>query len=696
MKQFKLQEIRNVGLIGHGGSGKTSVAEAILYASGVSDRLGKAGDSTSIMDYDQDEIKRGHTITASLAFCEWNKHKINVLDTPGDNNFIADTPACIKVIDGTVLVIGADDGVQFYTEKGWHWSDQQGLLRIVFLNKMDHDRASPGPVLESIKKKFKTNPVFLQVPIGEGEHFSGMVDLVENKCYTYEKGGKGMGKAGDIPAEIQDTVETRRAELIEAVAEVDDDLIEIYLDKGELSEEEFHNGLKSGIKEGKLVPVLCGSGLLNMGIDLLLNAIVDFFPSPDVRPPVKGKSPKDHSEITLGPDSKEPSALVFKTIADPYAGKLTLFRVYSGCIKADSSVYNATKESNERVGQLFMLQGKKQVPVPEVPAGEIGAVAKLKVTSTGDTLCDSANPVVFDPITFPLPVFAQAVLPKTRADEEKISTALNRLSEEDPTLKIERNAQTHELLISGMGQLHLDVVIDRLKKRFGVEVEVKPPKVPYQETLRGRTKVQGKYKKQTGGRGQYGDTWLEICPLERGAGFVFEDKIVGGAIPKTYIPAVEKGIQEAMAQGVIAHYPMVDVKVTLYDGSYHDVDSSEMAFKIAGSLGFKKGVLDCKPTLLEPIMNMQVIIPSEYVGDVMGDLNSKRGKIQGIDADDDNQTIQVRVPMAEVLNYAADLRSLTSGRGMFLMEFDHYEEVPEHLSKKLIDEANKNYAKDKE
>ncbi len=697
MKQYNLQDIRNVGLVGHGASGKTSVAEAILYTAGVSDRLGVVGDNSSVMDYDADEMKRGHTINASLAFCDWDKHKVNLLDTPGDNNFIADTPACIRVIDEAVVVIGADEGMQFYTEKVWQWADEQNLSRLVFLNKMDHERANVANILEAIKKKFKKNPVFLQMPVGSAESFSGIVDLVENKYYAYEKGGKGKGKAGPIPDELKDDVEMSRAELTEAVAEVDDTLIEVYLEKGELTDEEFNAGLRNGIESGELIPVLCGSATENMGIDLLLNAITHYLSGPDKRKAVAGKNPKDGSETSRENDASAPmSSLVFKTLSDPYAGKLTLFRVFSGTIKGDGSVYNASKETNERVGQIFFLQGKKQVPVPEVSAGDLGAVAKLKVTETGDTFSDSGKPIVFDPIQFPVPVLSQAIVPKTRADEEKISNALSRLTEEDPTLKVERNAQTHELLISGMGPVHLEVLIDRMKKRFSVEVDVKPPKVPYRETIRGRTKVQGKYKKQTGGRGQFGDTWLEISPLPKGKGFEFEDKIVGGAIPKTYIPAVAKGIQEAMAQGVIAHYPMVDVKVSLYDGSYHDVDSSEMAFKIAGSLGFKKGVLDCRPILLEPIMNMEVIIPGEYVGDVMGDLNSKRGKIQGIDAEGDTQTIRVHIPMSEVLNYVADLRSMTSGRGMFVMEFDHYDDVPEHLSKKIIEEANKEYEKEKE
>ena len=694
MKQYKLQDIRNVGLVGHGGSGKTSLAEAILYFSGVSDRLGKVGDVSSVMDYDPDEIKHGHSIDASVAFCEVNATKLNLLDTPGNSNFISDTPACLRVVDGLIFVVGADEGVQFYTEKIWNWADQLNLPRIIFLNKLDHERANIAPILETIKKKFNKNPVFLQLPDTTGQNFSGIVDLIDNHYFSYNKDGKGNGKTGEIPSSITDEVELGHAELMEAVAEVDDDLIEIYLEHGELTEEQLSKGLKEGIRNGQLIPVICGSALQNMGVDLLLQAAIKYLPSPDLRPPETAN--RGDSEVTRSANGGEPtSGMVFKTIADPYAGKLTLFRMFSGSLKGDSTIYNATQDTNERVGQLYMLQGKKQVKVAEISEGDIGTVAKLKSTVTGDTFSDAEEKVVFPPIIFPLPVFSRALVPKTRADEEKISSALHRLLEEDPTLKMERNAQTGQLLLSGLGQVHFDVTLERLKRRFGVEVEVKAPKVPYREAIKGSTKVQGKYKKQTGGKGQFGDTWIEISPQKRGEGYVFEDKIVGGAIPKTYIPAVDKGIQEAMANGIIAHYPMVDVKVKLYDGSYHNVDSSEMAFKIAGSLGFKKGVMDCKPILIEPVMNMEIVVPSDHVGDIMGDINAKRGKIQGVDPADDTQIIRAHVPMAEVLNYAADLTSLTGGRGMFAMEFDHYADVPEHLMQKIIDEANKGFEEKK-
>jgi elongation factor G len=690
MKQYKLQDIRNIGLVGHGGSGKTSLAEAILYFSGVSDRLGQVGDVSSVMDFDPDEIKRGHSIDASVAFCEVNATKLNLVDMPGSSNFIADIPACLRVVDGLIFVISADEGVQFYTERIWNWADQLNLPRIIFLNKLDHERANIAPILEAINNKFKKNPVFMQLPNATGENFSGIVDLIDNHYVSYDNDGKGSGTTGETPSDIKDEMEISHADLMEAVAEVDDDLIEVYLEQGELTEEEFSKGLKEGIQNGQLIPVLGGSALNSMGVDLLLKAAIKYLPSPDLRSPVTAKRLKDDSEVTCSAnEGQSTSGLVFKTIADPYAGKLTLFRMFSGSLKGDSTIYNSTQDASERVGQLYMLQGKKQVQVSEISEGDMGTMSKLKSTITGDTLSDVEEKVMFPPITFPLPVFSRALEPKTRADEEKISTALHRLLEEDPTLTMERSVQTGQLLLSGLGQVHFDVTLEKLKRRFGVEVIVKAPKVPYREAIKGSTKVQGKYKKQTGGKGQFGDTWIEITPMKRGEGYVFEDKIVGGSIPKTYIPAVDKGIQEAMAGGIIAHCPMVDIKVSLYDGSYHNVDSSEMAFKIAGSLGFKKGVMDCKPILIEPVMNMEIIVPSDHVGDIMGDINSKRGKIQGIDPGDDTQTIRAYVPMAEVLNYAADLTSMTGGQGMFVMEYDHYEDVPEHLMQKIIDEANR-------
>jgi len=694
VKTYKLQDIRNVALIGHGASGKTSLAEAILFNAGVSDRLGKVGDSTSVMDYNPDEIKRGHSSNASLAFYEWDSRKVNLVDSPGNDNFIADTPACIQVVDSAVVVISSDDGIQYFTEKTWEWADDRNLSRLIFVNKVDHERFDLPGLLQNLKNKFNVSPALLFAPVYNKEGLVGIADLLSRKLYTYGTDG-GKGTAEEWPVEVKDELEAYRAELIESVAETDDDLLENYFETGELEEAQFAEGLAKGIKNGSLIPVICGSATHNQGVDHLMKAIGNYLPSPAELPAVSGKDPKEEKVVSLAPDSSEPlSALVFKTVADPYAGKLTMFRVFSGSVKADSSILNATQNSSERVGQLYAMQGKKQIAVSEISAGDLGVVAKLKVTTTGDTLSDANRPIIFDAINFPSPVYSRALIPKTRADEEKISSALKRICEEDPSLKVERNPETHELLVSGMGQVHLEVVLEKMSQRFGVDVDAQPPKIPYRETIRGTTKVQGKYKKQTGGRGQFGDTWIEISPLPKGGGFEFENNIVGGAIPKQYIPAVEKGIQEAMAEGVLAHYPMVDVKISLYDGSFHNVDSSEMAFKIAGSLGFKKGVMECHPILLEPIMTMKIIVPADHVGDIMGDLNSKRGKILGIESKGESQIIKAHVPMAEILNYVADLRSMTSGRGVFTVEFDYYDDVPEHLMQKIVDEAKARYEKE--
>tara|TARA_B100000686_G_C16804456_1_gene988910 strand:- start:7470 stop:9560 length:2091 start_codon:yes stop_codon:yes gene_type:complete len=688
MKRSGQGFIRNVGLIGHGGSGKTSIAEALLYVSGASDRLGKVGDISSVMDFDPEEIKRGHSINSSLAFLEWQKNKINLLDTPGSSNFIADTSACLRVVDGAVLVIGGEMGIQYFTEKTWQWAMKNGVRVIIMINKIEHERLNIFGILESFKKKFKKTLAFLQMPLIREGKVEGIVDLVDNVFHVYSGDGKSCKES--VPVSYKDMVDIARAELIESIAECDENLLEKYLEEGKLTHDEMLSGMKTAIEAGELIPAICGSATENVGIDLMAQAMVDYLPSPGERSGLQAKGIKDGLEITLDIEAEKPfSSLVFKTIADPYAGKLSLFRVFSGSVKSDSIVYNANKGANERIGQLYALQGKKQVQLTEVVTGDFATIAKLKTTGTGDTLTVQDKGFIFDPIEFPQAVLARAVMPKTRADEEKISNALNRLVEEDATLKIERNTQTHELLVSGMGQVHLDVTFEKLKRRFGVEVDVKTPKVPYRETIRGKIKVQGKYKKQTGGRGQFGDTWIEIEPLGKGGGFEFVDNIVGGTIPRQYIPAVEKGVHEAMNEGVLAHCPMVDIRVTLYDGSFHNVDSSEMAFKIAGSMGFKKGVVECKPILLEPIMKMEVVVPSECVGDVMGDLNSKRGKILGIDALENTQNIRVEVPMASVLNYAPDLTSLTGGRGIFMMEDSHYEDVPEHISTKIIDEVNR-------
>ena len=689
MKQYNINQLRNIGLVAHGDAGKTSLAEAMLFTSGASDRLGKVGDVSSVMDFDPDEIKRGVTINSSLAFCEWNSHKINIVDTPGYVNFIAETRGSMRVIDTAIVVISADEGVQVITERVWKWADEDILPRAIFINKMDHERANFTKVVDDVEKIFKKKPVKFQIPIGTSEKFKGVVDLIKMQSYLFANDQSGKVTEGDIPSDLKDEVDKYREELIEAAAEAIDELTEKYLDEGSLTDDEIKKGLKAGINNASIVPVLCGSAVNNHGISSLMDIIVEYFPSPDVRPPIKGKD-NSQKEIERQNSAKEPlSALVFKTIADPYAGQLTLFRIYSGVLKSDSSVLNSTKESKEKLGSLFCIQGKKQTSVSSISAGDFGVVAKLKNTITGDTFSDDKKVIIFEPIKFPRPVLSLAVVPKKKQDEEKLSFSLQRLVVEEPTLQVSRDPQTKELIISGMGQLHLEIIVARLKRKFGVEVDVKTPKVPYKETIRGTTKVQGKYKKQSGGRGQYGDTWLELTSLPHGEGFKFINKIVGGAIPRQYIPAVEKGIVEAMNGGVLAGYPLVDVQVTLYDGSFHDVDSSEMAFKIAASMGFKKGVTECRPVLLEPVMTMEITVPGEMMGDVIGDVNSRRGKVLGVNPGGSNQAIKANVPMAEVLKYAPDLRALTGGRGNFTIEFSHYEEVPKHLTDKIIEQSRK-------
>lgn len=689
MKQYNIEQLRNIGLVAHGDSGKTSLAEAMLFTTGASDRLGVVGDTSCVMDFDPDEIKRGITINTSLAFSEWKNHKINIIDTPGYANFITETQVCMRIMDAAIIVIAADDGVQIITEKVWKWADENSLPRVVFVNKMDHDQANLVRIIDDIEKIFKKKPVKFQIPIGTGESFTGSVDLLTMKSYTFAKDQSGKMTEVDIPSDIKDKVDQHREELIEASAETIDELTEKYLDTGTLTDEEIRRGLKEGIINGKIIPVLCGSAKNNWGTSSLLDIIVEYLPSPAAKPPVKGKDPSQ-KEITRQNSPDEPlSALIFKTIADPYAGQLTLFRTYSGVVKSDSTILNSTKQLEEKLGHLFCIQGKNQTPVSGISAGDFGVVAKLKNTTTGDTFSDSKNIIIFDPIKFPPPVISLAIVPKNKQDEEKLSSSLQRLMIEDSILQISRDPQTNELIISGMGQVHLEVIVARLQRKFGVAVDVKTPKVPYKETIRGTIKVQGKYKKQSGGRGQYGDTWLELAPLPRNGGFNFINKIVGGAIPKQYIPSVEKGIVEAKNEGVLAGYPMVDFQVTLYDGSFHDVDSSDMAFKIAASMGYKKGVAECRPVLLEPVMNMEIIVPGEMVGDVIGDLNARRGKVMGVEPTGGNQVIKAKVPMADVLKYAPDLRSLTGGRGNFTMEASHYDEVPSHLAEKIISQSKK-------
>jgi elongation factor G len=690
MAKFESQSLRNVAIVGHGATGKTTLCESFLFISGKTDRPGRVDEGTSCMDFEPEEQKRHISISAATNSIEWDKRKINLLDTPGDSNFAYDTQNCLRIADGVIVVIDAVGGVEFQTEKVWEYADAYHLPRMIFINRMDRERADFTKTLESISSRLrkKATPIFL--PIGKEDTFKGIVDLIAKKALIFD-GLKGTYKAADIPDNMVDDVEKYRETMIEDIAESDETLMEKYLDTGELSLDDLKAGLKKGVLEGGLIPVTCGSASKNIGIAPLIESVIDILPSPADRGPVKGKKPGTDVEETRAPEESAPfSAMVFKTIADPYAGRLTLFRVFSGTVSSDSTFYNTRRKINERFGNIFFLEGKNQKPVdsPLVP-GDIAAVAKLKEAATGDTVCTEKSAIIFEKVIPPPAIMSFAVAPKSRGDEDKIVSSINRLLEEDPTLSFRRDEQTKEMILSGMGQVHIEVTIEKMKRKFGVEVTLKIPKVPYKETIKGKTNVQGKYKKQSGGRGQFGDAWLDIEPLPRGGGFEFVDRIVGGVIPQQYRPAVEKGIIEAMNEGVLAGYPVVDMKVSLVDGSYHTVDSSEMAFKIAGSLGFKKGVLACQPVLLEPIVNIAIEIPDEYMGDVIGDLNGRRGKVLGMDSSVANQIIKGQVPLAEILKYAPDLRSMTSGRGTFTYEHSHYEEVPPYIAEKIIAEAKK-------
>jgi elongation factor G len=689
MSKYEPNSLRNIAIVGHGATGKTSLCESLLFIAGKTDRQGRVDDGTSSMDFEPEEQKRRISISAATNFFEWEKHKITILDTPGDSNFSYDTRNCLRVADGAVVVIDAVGGVEFQTEKVWEYSDEYKLPRIVFISRMDRERADFFTSVETIKSRLgkKATPVFL--PIGKEDSFKGVIDLISKKALIFDGAG-GKYKSADIPADMKDIVEKYRENMVEDIAESDEKLMDKYLDAGELSDDELKAGLKKGVMSLSLLPVACGSAVKNIGIAPLIDLVINALPSPVERGPVTGKKPgKDEVETRMPEESAPFSALVFKTIADPYAGRLTLFRVFSGTVTSDSTFYNSSRKITERFGNIFFLEGKSQKPVESLVPGDIAAVAKLKETTTGDTLCTEKAAIIFEKVVPPPPIMSFAVSPKSRGDEDKIVSSINRIIEEDPTLTFRREEQTKEMILSGMGQVHIEVSIEKMKRKFGVELTLKTPKVPYKETIKGKTNVQGKYKKQSGGRGQFGDCWLDIEPLPRSGGYEFADKIVGGVIPQQYRPAVDKGIVEAMLEGVIAGYPVVDVKVSLVDGSYHTVDSSEMAFKIAGSMGFKKGVLACQPVLLEPIVNIDIEIPDEYMGDVIGDLNGRRGKVLGMESKGPNRIIKGQVPLAEILRYAPDLRSMTSGRGTFTYEHSHYEEVPPFIAEKIIAESKK-------
>ncbi len=691
MKRPETGKIRNVALVAHGSAGKTTLTEAMLFTAGATTRLGRVEDGTTTTDFDEDEIRRKISISTALAWCEWKGYKFNLVDTPGFAAFLTDAKNALRVVDGAVVVVGAPDGVKVQTEKVWSYAAAQDLPRAVYLSKMDRERADFTRALEDVRKNLSPKAVPVQVPIGQEAGFAGVVDLVRMRAIRFATDGSGKATEGDVPADVKTLAETQRAALVEAVAEADDRLLEKYLESGELTEAEFREGLTRGIREQKLFPILCGAPARNIGVSPLLDLLAEAFPSPLDRPPAEGTDAKGNGTIRRAVRDDAPfSAQVFKTVADPYAGKVTMFRVYSGTMTSDSTIYNGTKGVKERVGQLLLLRGKQQTSVEALGAGDMGAVVKLKETGTGDTLCDEKAPIRLPEIAFPAPVISFAVEPKAKGDEDKMSSAFTRLREEDPTIQVRYDPQTKETVVSGMGRAHVEIVAERLKRKFGVDVTLKTPRVPYKETVKTRAReIQGRHKKQTGGRGQFGDCWIHMEPLPRGGGFEYVNQVVGGAIPRNFIPAVEKGIVEGMERGPVAGFPVVDLRVTLYDGSTHPVDSSELAFKLAGRLAFRKAVAQAKPTLLEPIMTVEVVAPGDCMGDIVGDLNSKRGRVLGIEAKGRNQAVKAHVPLAEMLEYDPRLRSITGDRGDYTMEFSHYEEVPGQIQERIVAEVKR-------
>jgi len=677
MKQYGLENIRNIALLSHAGAGKTSTTEAILFTAGAISRLGKVDDGSSASDYDPDEVKRKISINLTLLPCEWQDKKMNIIDTPGYADFVGEVKASLRVVEGAVIVVCAASGVEVGAVQSWNYCQEADLPRLIFVNKMDRENADFTKTVTEIQSRFGGKCLPVQLPIGAQSSFQGVVDLITMKSHT----GTPLVE-GEIPPDLADAAASFREKLVEAVAETDDTLIEKYLGGEEITLEELRHGLQQATVSGRVVPILAGSALQGVGINWLLDAIGKYMPSPAEREISLADDPK---LTQLKPAADGPlAALVFKTTADPYVGKLTYFRVYSGTVSSNSHVWNATREEDERIGQLFMLRGKAQEAVPQIAAGDIGAVAKLTVTATGDTLSQTDKPVKIAPIRFPPPIFSEAVYPKTKADLDKLGSSIARLVEEDPTLIHRRDADTHETILSGMGDTQLAVAADKIARKFGVSVELKTPKVPYKETITAPAKAEHKHKKQSGGHGQYGHVRLALEPLPRGTGNEFAEKVVGGSVPKNYIPAVEKGFNEAIVDGVLAHCPVVDVRATLYDGSFHPVDSSEICFKIAGSQALKKGLSLGQPILLEPIMSITITVPGDMTGDIIGDLNTKRAHVQGMNPSGDINIIDAQVPLAEVLRYAIDLKSMTQGRGIFTMEFDHYAEVPAHVTQKIV------------
>ncbi len=686
-----ITKIRNIAIVAHAGAGNTKLAEQILFKTGKIDRVTTGEATGKVIDYEPEELARNMTLSCKVAFCDYKDYRINIIDTPGFVNFLEDTKNALRVSDGAVVIVSAISGVKAETERIWKFCDDYDLPRIVFVNKLDKENASFERAVWEIEKVFGQEAIPLTLPIGEGPELRGVVDLIALKAYVAD--GKSV-KEISIPDELMGKVDEYRKKFVEKIAELDDSLLEKYLEGGELTEEELRRGLHGASLARRFIPVLAGSALLGIGVEALLDNIILALPDPKERAniyPIKGINPKDGSEVTRKPTADEPLACyVFKTTIDPYAGKISYIRVFSGTLKADSNILNSNTGTKERIGQVYYVLGKNQIPCQKAEPGEIVATVKLKDTLTGHTLCDESNPIILPEVKYVEPIISYAIAPKAKGDEEKVSAGLHKLLEEDPTLKFSRDEESKDMILSGMGQVHIEVALEKLKRKFGVEVVLMAPKVPYRETIKATASAQGKYKKQSGGRGQYGDCWIQIEPLPRGGGYEFVDKIVGGVIPQQYRPAVEKGIIETMKDGILAGYPIIDLKVTLYDGSYHPVDSSEMAFKIAGSFALKKAFMNAKPVLLEPIMKAEIIVPEETMGTIIGDLNARRGKVQGVEPQaGGNQKIIALVPMAEMLTYANQLHSMTSGRGIYSMEFSHYEEVPSHIAQKIIEQRQK-------
>jgi elongation factor G len=688
MKVYDGSDIRNIAVVGHNDTGKTTLVSQLLFDAGAVTRLGRIEDGTTVTDFDPDEVERQHSIAASVAFAEWKNRKINLIDTPGFGIFLMEAHAALRVADSAAVVVSGVTGVEVSTEKLWKFAGSLDLPTILIANKMDRERASASRVIESLRSKFGKDVVPVQLPIGEEKNFRGVVDLISMKAWHYEPDGSGRHQIGEVPEELKETAELWREQLIEKVAEGDDTLMERFFDQGGLSQEDLVEGLRREIAERKIHPLFFTSATYDIGGHLLLESFTTLLPSALEGKPLAARIGDAETAVERSADGK-PVALIFKTMSDLFAGRVSIFRVWAGTLQSDHTYSNSTREQDERIGKLQVLQGKQHIPVPELRAGDIGAIAKLKDSHTGETIATRDNPVVLPFISYPEASISFAIEPKSKGDEDKISTALHRIMEEDPTIQFGRDERTKELLISGQGQLHVEVVVGRLKKKYGVEVLLHPPKVPYRETITRPADAHGRHKKQTGGHGQFADCKIKIEPLDRGAEFEFVDEVFGGAIPRQYIPAVEKGIQEARMHGFLAGYPLVDFRVRLIDGQFHAVDSSEMAFKIAGALALKDAMATAKPTLLEPVMHVEIYAPSDYIGDLMGDVTSRRGRVEGIDTDSDMQVIKAHVPMSEMLSYGSTLRSITHGRGSFHMEFSHYEEVPRNLQEKIVAEAKR-------